>query len=96
MNDHPGGEALVALVREMGYRPFWHPSRGWRPENFRGAPDPGYGGAGDLNALCVPAGEAAVAAGLTPIGALSDARALFPGLNVRTTRWERWKKRIVG
>lgn len=96
VNDHPGGEALIALVRELGYRAFWHPSRGWRPDNFRRAPDPGFGEAGDLNALCVPPEEEASAAGLVPVGTLTEARTLFPGLSARTTRWERWKKRILG
>lgn len=48
-------DALIALIREAGYRLYWHRPMLFNPGNFFGVAENIYGGIFSMNMLCVPA-----------------------------------------
>jgi FkbM family methyltransferase len=47
-------ESLIAQIRAMDYRLFWHISSPWRADNFRGDPENIFGEGTSNNMLCLP------------------------------------------
>lgn len=59
--------ALVALLRESGYRLWWHCPPLYSPTNYRGHADNVFGNLASINILGVPVEADAEIAGLVPV-----------------------------
>jgi len=74
-------EALVAQVRDDGYRMWWHAPRLFNPANFRGNPTNVFGNVVSFNMLCMPRESTTAIQGLQEVGSPQEASALLRGLS---------------
>lgn len=97
LNREETGDALIARVRSLGYRLYWHVFRGFNPENYnRNAYNP-FGLLGDVNALAVPEEMAFDPPDLIPIENFASVYRLFPGIlgsEGRLTKLKRLSRKL--
>jgi FkbM family methyltransferase len=73
-------EALVAHVRDEGYRMWWHTPPLFNPANFLGNPSDVFGNIASFNMLCLPRESTTAVQGLQEITSPQEASALLRGL----------------
>ena len=73
-------EALVAHVRDAGYRMWWHTPPLFNPANFLGNPTNVFGNIVSFNMLCLPRESTTAIQGMPEVGSPQEAAALLRGL----------------
>jgi FkbM family methyltransferase len=73
-------EALVAQLRDDGYRMWWHTPPLFNPANFLGNPSNVFGNIVSVNMLCLPRESTAAIQGMREIASPQEASALLRGM----------------
>ena len=80
MNQKTTGDALIAHLRSLDYRLYWHGFQGFNVGNFKGNDENVTGTRGDANVLCLPNESSITVDGLHPLDNFDQVHELFPGL----------------
>jgi hypothetical protein len=80
LNQKRTGDALIAHLRSLDYRLYWHGFQGFNVGNFKRSVEDVTGARGDANVLCLPNESSITVDGLHPVDNFDQVHELFPGL----------------